>query len=74
MTIGKIWYEATRDEGGARAGTSSSSTRPRPATRCSIWRMPQAAHDTFGAGLVQREAKTGRAICSRIPRRPRCIW
>jgi anion-transporting ArsA/GET3 family ATPase len=59
MTIGKIWYEAERVE--------ESSGRPlwdlvivdAPATGHSLQylRMPQAAHEAFGGGLVGRESQ-----------------
>ena len=57
MTVGKIWYEATRAGAATgRCGTRSSSTRRRRGHSLQYLRMPQAARDTFGAGLVQREA------------------
>src|SRR5262249_42554386 len=56
MTVGKIWYEATRREG--QRPTWDVIVVDAPATGHSLQylRMPQAARDTFGPGLVQREA------------------
>jgi anion-transporting ArsA/GET3 family ATPase len=56
MTVGKIWYEATRRDG--QRPTWDAIVVDAPATGHSLQylRMPQAARDTFGPGLVQREA------------------
>jgi anion-transporting ArsA/GET3 family ATPase len=58
MTVGKIWYEAERPqtEGHARWDTIVVDA---PATGHSLQylRMPRAARDTFGPGLVRREAE-----------------
>jgi anion-transporting ArsA/GET3 family ATPase len=56
MTIGKIWYEATREEHGRRAWDSIVVDAPATGHSLQYLRMPQAARETFGAGLVQREA------------------
>jgi anion-transporting ArsA/GET3 family ATPase len=56
MTIGKIWYEATRVEGGRPAWDIIVVDAPATGHSLQYLRMPQAARDTFGTGLVQREA------------------
>jgi anion-transporting ArsA/GET3 family ATPase len=56
MTVGKIWYEATREEGGRPAWDAVVVDAPATGHSLQYLRMPQAARDTFGAGLVQREA------------------
>jgi len=56
MTIGKIWYEATRMEGGRPAWDAIVVDAPATGHSLQFLRMPQAARDTFGPGLVQREA------------------
>lgn len=56
MTVGKIWYEATREEAGQRAWDAVVVDAPATGHALQYLRMPQAARDTFGAGLVQREA------------------
>src|SRR5262249_4784848 len=56
MTIGKIWYETTREEGGQPAWDAIVVDAPASGHSLQYLRMPQAARDTFGAGLVQREA------------------
>jgi anion-transporting ArsA/GET3 family ATPase len=56
MTVGKIWYEATREEAGQRAWDAVVVDAPATGHALQVLRMPQAARDTFGAGLVQREA------------------
>src|SRR5213596_557910 len=56
MTVGKIWYEATRLEGGRPAWDAVVVDAPATGHSLQYLRMPQAARDTFGAGLVQREA------------------
>ncbi|MFI5367187.1 MAG: ArsA family ATPase [Candidatus Binatia bacterium] len=57
MTVGKIWYEAERsDEGRVRWDLVIFDA---PATGHSLQylRMPRAAHEAFGGGLVGRESK-----------------
>jgi anion-transporting ArsA/GET3 family ATPase len=56
MTVGKIWYEATREEGGRPSWDAIVVDAPATGHSLQYLRMPQAARDTFGAGLVQREA------------------
>jgi anion-transporting ArsA/GET3 family ATPase len=56
MTIGKIWYEATRQEGGRAAWDAIVVDAPATGHSLQYLRMPQAARETFGVGLVQREA------------------
>jgi anion-transporting ArsA/GET3 family ATPase len=56
MTIGKIWYEATRREGGRPAWDAVVVDAPASGHSLQYLRMPQAASETFGVGLVQREA------------------
>jgi anion-transporting ArsA/GET3 family ATPase len=56
MTVGKIWYEATRDEAGRPAWDAIVVDAPATGHSLQYLRMPQAARETFGAGLVQREA------------------
>ena len=56
MTVGKIWYEATREEGGRPLWDSIVVDAPATGHSLQYLRMPQAARETFGVGLVQREA------------------
>jgi anion-transporting ArsA/GET3 family ATPase len=56
MTMGKIWYEATREEAGRPAWDAIVVDAPATGHGLQHLAMPQVAHDTFGAGLVQREA------------------
>ncbi len=56
MTVGKIWFEATRLEGGRPVWDVIVVDAPATGHSLQYLRMPQAAHDTFGPGLVQREA------------------
>jgi anion-transporting ArsA/GET3 family ATPase len=56
MTVGKVWYEATRKEGERFAWDAVVVDAPATGHGLQYLRMPQAARDTFGAGLVQREA------------------
>jgi anion-transporting ArsA/GET3 family ATPase len=56
MTVGKIWYEATREEGGRPLWDAIVVDAPATGHSLQYLRMPQAARDSFGAGLVQREA------------------
>ena len=57
MTVGKVWYEATRRENGRPAWDVVVVDAPATGHSLQYLRMPQAARDTFGAGLVQREAQ-----------------
>jgi anion-transporting ArsA/GET3 family ATPase len=56
MTVGKVWYEATRQQGGRHVWDAVVVDAPATGHGLQYLRMPQAARDTFGAGLVQREA------------------
>ncbi len=56
MTVGKIWYEAVREERGRPAWDAIVVDAAATGHSLQYLRMPQAARDTFGAGLVQREA------------------
>jgi anion-transporting ArsA/GET3 family ATPase len=56
MTVGKIWYEATRQEGGRAAWDAIVVDAPATGHSLQYLRMPQTARETFGVGLVQREA------------------
>jgi anion-transporting ArsA/GET3 family ATPase len=56
MTVGKVWYEATRRDGERMAWDAVVVDAPATGHGLQYLRMPQAARDTFGAGLVQREA------------------
>jgi anion-transporting ArsA/GET3 family ATPase len=56
MTVGKIWYETTREESGHPAWDAVVVDAPATGHSLQYLRMPQAARETFGAGLVQREA------------------
>lgn len=56
MTVGKIWYEVTREVDGAAAWDAIVVDAPATGHSLQYLRMPQAAQETFGAGLVQREA------------------
>lgn len=56
MTIGKIWFEVTRQEAGRPAWDAVVVDAPATGHSLQYLRMPAAARDTFGAGLVQREA------------------
>ena len=56
MTVGKVWYEATREEGRRPAWDVVVVDAPATGHGLQYLRMPHAARDTFGAGLVQREA------------------
>lgn len=59
MTMGKIWYEAERVDEDTRRRLWDIVIMDAPATGHSLQylRMPAAARDAFGAGLVKREAQ-----------------
>jgi anion-transporting ArsA/GET3 family ATPase len=59
MTIGKIWYEADRVDESTGNRLWDLVIMDAPATGHSLQylRMPAAARDAFGAGLVNKEAK-----------------
>ena len=56
MTVGKVLYEVTREVDGRTAWDVVVVDAPATGHGLQYLRMPQAARDTFGAGLVQREA------------------
>src|SRR5689334_8056645 len=56
MTVGKIFYEATREERGRPVWDAIVVDAPATGHSLQYLRMPQAARETFGVGLVQREA------------------
>jgi anion-transporting ArsA/GET3 family ATPase len=56
MTVGKIWYEATREDPGQPPRDAIVVDAPATGHGLQYLAMPQVAYDTFGAGLVQREA------------------
>jgi len=56
MTVGKIWFEATRETDGRPTWDAIVVDAPATGHSLQYLRMPQAASETFGAGLVQREA------------------
>jgi anion-transporting ArsA/GET3 family ATPase len=59
MTMGKLWYEAERinDETGQRLWDVVIMDAPATGHSLQYLRMPAAARDAFGAGLVRREAQ-----------------
>ena len=58
MTIGKIWYEAERrDEHGRRCWDIVIMDAPATGHSLQYLRMPRAAHEAFGDGLVRRESR-----------------
>jgi anion-transporting ArsA/GET3 family ATPase len=58
MTIGKIWYEAERsDDDGQRRWDLVIFDAPATGHSLQYLRMPHAAHEAFGAGLVGRESQ-----------------
>lgn len=59
MTIGKIWYEAERIDEASGRRLWDLVILDAPATGHSLQylRMPRAAHDAFGGGLVGRESQ-----------------
>jgi anion-transporting ArsA/GET3 family ATPase len=57
MTVGKIWYEAERDDDGQRRWDLVIFDAPATGHSLQYLRMPRAAHDAFGSGLVARESQ-----------------
>jgi anion-transporting ArsA/GET3 family ATPase len=55
MTVGKVWYEATREEHGRPMWDAIVVDAPATGHGLQHFRMPDAARETFGTGLVQRE-------------------
>jgi len=56
MSVGKVWYEATRRTGEGPAWDAVVVDAPATGHSLQLLRMPEAARVSFGAGLVQREA------------------
>src|SRR5207244_2169710 len=56
MRVGESWYEPTRRDRGRPLWDAVVVDAPATGHSVQYLRMPQAARDTFGAGLVQREA------------------
>jgi len=57
MTVGKIWYEAERRDDGQRRWDLVIFDAPATGHSLQYLRMPHAAHEAFGAGLVGRESQ-----------------
>jgi anion-transporting ArsA/GET3 family ATPase len=56
MTVGKIWYEVTREDDGTPTWDAVVVDAPATGHSLQYLGMPKAARETFGSGLVQREA------------------
>ena len=75
MTVGKIWYEADASRSdGARRWDVVVVDAPATGHGLQYLRMPQAARDTFGAGLVQREARRVVELLQRPGDARRSTW
>jgi anion-transporting ArsA/GET3 family ATPase len=73
MAVGKVWYETERrDAGGHRHWDLVVVDAPASGHSLQYLRMPRAARDTFGAGLVRREAARVEALLEN-PLKPRSI-
>ncbi len=57
MTVGKIWYEEQLESGRGRKWDAIVVDAPATGHSLQYLRMPRAAHEAFGPGLVHREAK-----------------
>jgi anion-transporting ArsA/GET3 family ATPase len=57
MTVGKIWYEEQLVQGGRRKWDAIVVDAPATGHGLQYLRMPSAAAEAFGPGLVRREAK-----------------
>ena len=57
MTVGKIWYEAERTAAGQRRWDLVIFDAPATGHSLQYLRMPHAAHEAFGGGLVGRESQ-----------------
>ncbi len=57
MTIGKVWYEAERSQDGQRLWDLVILDAPATGHSLQYLRMPHAAHEAFGAGMVGRESQ-----------------
>jgi anion-transporting ArsA/GET3 family ATPase len=63
MAVGKVWYEAEgRLDGGQRRWDVIVVDAPATGHSLQYLRMPRAARDTFGPGLVRREAARVQAL------------
>src|SRR5207249_1164579 len=73
MTVGKIWYEATRTEGGRPRGTRSWWMRRRPATASSTSACRRRrARPSAPAWCSARRRRSPTSCATRA--RPRCTW
>jgi len=57
MTVGKIWYEEQLESAGGRKWDAIVVDAPATGHSLQYLRMPAAAYEAFGPGLVRREAK-----------------
>jgi anion-transporting ArsA/GET3 family ATPase len=57
MTVGKIWYEEQLESGRGRKWDAIVVDAPATGHSLQYLRMPAAAYEAFGAGLVRREAR-----------------
>ncbi len=57
MTVGKIWYEEQLESGRGRKWDAIVVDAPATGHSLQYLRMPAAAHEAFGPGLVRREAR-----------------
>jgi anion-transporting ArsA/GET3 family ATPase len=57
MTVGKIWYEAERNDDGHARWDLVIFDAPATGHSLQYLRMPRAAHEAFGGGMVGRESK-----------------
>ena len=73
MTVGKIWYEAERGDGGRPRRRWDAIVVDAPATGHGLQylRMPQAAREAFGAGPRAARGEARRRAAQRSARAPR---
>lgn len=57
MTVGKIWYEEQLESARGRKWDAIVVDAPATGHSLQYLRMPAAAHEAFGPGLVRREAR-----------------
>jgi anion-transporting ArsA/GET3 family ATPase len=57
MTVGKIWYEEQLESSRGRKWDAIVVDAPATGHSLQYLRMPAAAHEAFGPGLVRREAR-----------------
>ncbi len=62
MTVGKIWYEEQLESGGGRKWDAIVVDAPATGHSLQYLRMPRAAYDAFGAGVVRTEASKVMAL------------